>query len=246
MDVNDTDQAWPTDRPDAEEVIGPSADGDPMGTPAADEQVLWKGRPDLPLLTRTAFHTRKFAIYFVALIAIALAFDNPNAALVCAVLGVVGLAVLQLLAWQSVRTTLYILTDARLIIRKGMAIETRINIPLKHIGSADLKARSNGFGDIAMQLNGDRLLGYILLWPHARPFRFANPQPMLRAVPDAHKVAAKLAEACAQFEALDVNLSEVKESDAAPAIPVERKHPAKRPGAPAKGLSDNDLEGAPA
>lgn len=243
MALSETSQPWPEDRPEVDEFEGPSADGDPMGTPAADERVLWKGRPDLSILTRTAFHTRKVGLYFVGLIAIALAFGNVNAALVCSVLGVAGLAVLQFLAWRSVQTTLYILTDTRLIIRKGMAIETRINIPLKHIASADLKMRGKGHGDIAMELNGDRMLGWLLLWPHTRPMKFARPQPMLRAVPDAHKVAAKLAEACAQFQSLDVNLSEVKAPEAAPVKPVARKHSATRPGA---AVADSGLKGAPA
>lgn len=223
-------------RPDALEAEGPSADGDPMGTPARDEVVLWKGRPNLAVLTRTAFHTRKMALYFVLLIGVAFAFNNPNAAIVCAVLGVLGLVILQALAWFSARSTLYILTDQRLIMRIGMAIEARINIPLKHIGAAHLRERGKGYGDIAMELNGEKTLGWLLLWPHSRPLHYSNPQPMLRAIPDAQAVATLLAEACARHEAIARGTTEV----AAPA----RK--AKRPSAPAKGLSETGLEGAPA
>ena len=188
---------------------GPSADGDPMGTPAADEKVLWKGRPDTALLARTAFHTRGYAAYFAALIAGSLLFGNGNAAAVCAVLGVVGLAVLQGLAWRSAHSTLYILTDQRLIMRIGMAIETRINIPLKHVTAAHLKPRADGHGDIALELSGERMLGVMLLWPHWRPGKFTMPQPMLRAIPDAAKVAGLLAEARGKHGAIDRGRSEV-------------------------------------
>lgn len=215
---------------------GPSADGDPMGTPAANEKVLWKGRPDTAILARSAFHTRKVAIYFATLIALSLALGNQNSAIMCAVLGVLALLVLQALAWRSARTTLYILTDARVIMRIGMALETRINVPLKHIRAADLKLRGKGHGDIALQLNGDRLLGYVLLWPHVRPWKFAMPQPMLRSVPDAEALAAQLAEACAAHAPIEREAErQVKQVNG----------PATRPAKTGK-LPEGNLEGAPA
>jgi hypothetical protein len=38
-------------------------------------------------------------------------------------------------------------------------------------------------------------VAYLLLWPHARPLHFRNPQPCLRAIPDADQVAKLLATA---------------------------------------------------
>ena len=38
-------------------------------------------------------------------------------------------------------------------------------------------------------------MSYLLLWPHIRPWRLRAPEPMLSSIPDAAKVAAKLAEA---------------------------------------------------
>ncbi|MBV7266381.1 PH domain-containing protein [Erythrobacter sp. WH131] len=213
-----------------------------MGTPAADERVLWQGRPDLPVLARTAFHTRTVAIYFAGLVAISLVFGNTSAAIVCTVLGVAAIAILQGLAWQSARSTLYILTDARLIMRIGMAIETRINIPLKHIGAAHLNDRGKGRGDIALELNGERMLGNLLLWPHARPWKFTKPQPMLRAIPDAASVASMLSDACANFSAIERNLTEIKEERAGTGQQVNG------PAAPAHNgaVQDRGFEGAPA
>ncbi len=207
------------DHPAISKADGPGANGDPMGTPALTETVLWKGRPGLPVLTRTAFHLGSFAVYMAAMILLAVFFGNADSAIFLTGLAVFGAVVIQLIAWQCMRSTLYILTDVRLIMRIGMAVETRINIPLKHIKSADLNMRGREHGDIAVELGGERLLGYLLLWPHARPFHFARPQPMLRAVPEAQKVASILAEACAKYAPIEQNLTEVKERDASPAKP---------------------------
>jgi len=213
------------------EEAGPAAHGDPMGTPQPQEQILWKGRPDLPTLARTAFHTRTVGIYFALLVAISLVLGNVSTALVCAGLGVLGVVILHGLAWLSARTTLYILTDTRLIMRIGMGIETRINIPLKHVQSANLRSRGKTMGDIAMTIGGDRLLGYALLWPHARPWRFSKPEPMLRSVPDAQSVASVLAEAASKHVSLEKNLTQI---NAASAASLD------------KGPSDGEMRGATA
>jgi hypothetical protein len=56
---------------------------------------------------------------------------------------------------------------------------------------------SGNTGDIAVTLKGEHRLGYAMLWPHARPWRLSRPQPMLRALPDAARLAQELAQACA-------------------------------------------------
>lgn len=190
---------------------GPGANGDPMGTPGLDERVLWKGRPSVPVLTRSAFYLGTFAIYMGAMVVLAAAFGNIDSAIFLAIAGLFGGIVIQLIAWRSAKTTLYILTDVRLIMRVGMAVEARINIPLKHIQAAHLNMRGTEHGDIAVELGGERLLGYALLWPHVRPWHFARPQPMLRAVPEAETVARLLSEACAQHASQTNNLTNVKE-----------------------------------
>lgn len=225
---------------------GPKAFGDRMGTPAADERVLWKGRPDFRTLARTAFHTRTLAFYFTGLIVITLVTGRNDAAAVAGVSVTVLLALLYFLAWLSARSTLYILTDTRLIMRIGMAIETRINIPLKQITAAHLRDRGHDQGDIAFELNGERLLGTLLLWPHVRPRHYAHPQPMLRSIPEAAKVAQMIAEARAQYGAIEQNLTEIKD------VPVANlQHGGKPAGQPVRVIpvqrrADQGLEGAPA
>jgi uncharacterized membrane protein len=229
---------------------GPKAFGDRMGTPAPEEKVLWKGRPSFGVLAQSAFHTRTLGLYFVALIVIALMIGNTNAAIVAAVLGTALLGLLYLLAWLSARSTLYILTDARLIMRIGIAIEKRINIPLKQVKAAHFRARGKGLGDIALELNGERLLGTLILWPHVRPGHYNHPQPMLRAVPDAAILAQMIAEARARYGAIERNLTESKDAPAAteqsfgelgvrPIAQAVRVIPVQR-------RADQGLEGAPA
>jgi hypothetical protein len=53
----------------------------------------------------------------------------------------------------------------------------------------------HGHGDIALTLAPGVRIGYVHLWPHARPWQVRWPQPMLRALPDSAHVATLLANA---------------------------------------------------
>jgi hypothetical protein len=79
--------------------------------------------------------------------------------------------------------------------RIGMALDLTLNLPFRQIANLDLRPYADGTGDLAVALAGQDRIGYLHLWPHARPWRFNRPEPMLRAVPDAGKVGAILAEA---------------------------------------------------
>lgn len=163
----------------------------------AGEEILWQAAPDWRTFLRTALFSRGLAVYFAALALLALASGN--------LLGAAGIAggavILQgLLAGFAIlvaRTTVYTLTNRRLVLRIGVALNKCVNLPLAQIGGADLRMRGGDIGDIALTLAGRHKLGYAMLWPHARPLRLARPQPMLRAVPDAARLAEALAHACA-------------------------------------------------
>ena len=100
-----------------------------------------------------------------------------------------------MLAWLSARSTIYTITNKRLVMRIGIALPKCINLPLSMIGSADLRTYDDGTGDMPIALTGSQRLGYAQLWPHARPWRVAVAQPMLRAVPKAAEVADLMARA---------------------------------------------------
>ncbi len=80
--------------------------------------------------------------------------------------------------------------------RVGVALPKCINLPRKLVTAVDVATHGDGTADIALRLTGKQQLGWLPLWPHARPWRLATPEPMLRAVPDGAHVANLLARAC--------------------------------------------------
>lgn len=187
---------------------GPEHDFEPVhGLPEvlpAGERLIWQGAPDWRLLARHAFHLRKLAVYFTAMLALRVALvladgGGTSAALrsiaVLAPVALLGLGLVLLLAWLSARGTAYTLTDRRVVMRIGIVLTVTFNLPFKRIVAADLHPLPQAHGDIALALkDGDRI-GWLHLWPHARPWRVARPQPMLRCVPQAAEVAMLLTQA---------------------------------------------------
>jgi hypothetical protein len=170
------------------------------------EHLLWQGAPDWRAVAVRAFHIRKVAIYFALLVGwlIAEALWNGGSAAeaVAAVafalpLSLAAIAILGLLAWLTSRTTVYTITNRRLVMRFGITLPMSVNIPFAIISSADLKTFPDGTAEIPISLSGNGRLAYLALWPHARPGRVSNPEPMLRSVPEGARVAGILARALA-------------------------------------------------
>ncbi len=165
------------------------------------EHIVWQGSPDWRVLARTAFSTRLVAAYFLALTgwALASAWSSQRGYLGVEMtlgLGMAGLALLYVLAWLCARTTVYTLTNRRVVLRFGIAVPKCVNLPLGKIAAVDLAVQSGGMGDVPLTIAGPARLGVVALWPHARPWKIVTPQPMLRAIPDAQAVAAQVARAC--------------------------------------------------
>ncbi|UVO50828.1 PH domain-containing protein [Sphingomonas sp. SUN019] len=160
------------------------------------ERILWQGSPDRRTLARTAFHTRLVAAYFLALAIVSAVSGSMFGLLMTATLGTLSVILLNLLAWWSARSTIYTLTDRRIVLRIGMALPTCINLPLMQVGAAGLHLHTNGVGDVALALATRQPLGYATLWPHARPWKLARPEPMLRSIDDATRVGALIARTC--------------------------------------------------
>jgi Bacterial PH domain len=177
--------------------------GLPEALPAG-ERILWQGAPHFPTLARKVFHVRKAAVYFAVLLALALAShlndgQTPAAALTGLLLPLAlalgALAALTALAWWTARTTVYTLTDKRIVLRVGIVLTLTFNLPLRLVESAALRAQPGGTGDIVIALGGGDHIAWLHLWPHVRPWRLTRTEPMLRAVPDAPAVAAVLMQA---------------------------------------------------
>lgn len=161
------------------------------------EVLLWQGSPDWRLLARSAFFTRIVGLYFAALVALAIYNGSTGGVIATAIAGALGVGLLMLYAWAVARTTVYTLTSKRVVLRIGVALNMCINLPLAKIGGANLRPLGPIEGDLALQLIGPHNLGYLVLWPHARPWKLGHPEPMLRALPDAAVVGERLARAVA-------------------------------------------------
>ena len=174
------------------------------GALPAGETLLWQGAPRWATLACEAFHLRAVAVYFSLLLAwraagaIGSGATLPAAlvqAATAAPLAGAALGLLALWAWLVARTTVYSITSRRVVLRYGVALSKAINLPFTIIESGALKAGPAGTGDLALTLKAPNKLAIAHLWPHARPWRLARPQPSLRAVPDAAAVARTLATA---------------------------------------------------
>lgn len=179
----------------------------PRGLPEplpAGEHILWQGAPKAAALARRALGTRAVALYFavasVFVAAFGLSGGKSAGALALSLVqtGVACLIVLALIRGFAAlveRTTVYTITNRRIVMRIGVALPVTLNLPFASIEGAGLRTYGDGTGDLPLQLDGNGRVGFVHLWPHARPWRIARPEPMLRCVPDAAQVAAILARA---------------------------------------------------
>jgi len=167
------------------------------------ERVIWQGKPQFRGLALRAFHVREVAAYFGLLLIWRLwsnwslgvpATEAVISALWLIVPALSAIAVLAGLAWLFQRAACYTITSKRVLFQFGVALPMTMNIPLGKIAGAALKTYRDGSGDIPLRLSDGNRVSYLLLWPHIRPWRLRAPEPMLNSIPDAAKVAAKLAE----------------------------------------------------
>ncbi len=167
------------------------------------EQVLWEGAPNPRALARHLLFVRPLAVYFAAMMlwwAIANRAEIATAGfwttlglqllLVGAVLG----GVVAVARWIANSTT-YVITDRRLVMRLGIIFPLTVNLPLRYVQGAQARLFSDRTGQIALQLNTQERLAWIVLFPHVRPWRFSKPEPLLRGLSDPVKVGEVLREA---------------------------------------------------
>jgi Bacterial PH domain len=179
------------------------------GLPAplpSGESILWQGAPNWESLAYRAMRVRRFAVYFALLAvwdvaggisAATPAIDIAVSTLRLGALALLALALLTLFAWLIARTTLYTITTRRVVLRIGIALPMTLQIPFRMIDAVDLRAWPDGTGDIALSIRADQRIGYLLLWPHARPWRIARPAPSLRSLSNAGAAAQTLGRALA-------------------------------------------------
>ncbi|MDJ1016332.1 MAG: photosynthetic complex putative assembly protein PuhB [Paracoccaceae bacterium] len=185
-----------------QDVTVEPVNGLPEALPAG-ETVLWQGRPEVLPLAREALSLNWVLGYFALLVVWRVAVSSTVMPLGPAlltglpfvVLAAVAAAILIGIAWVQARATVYTVTTERVAMRVGAALTLTLNLPFPKIGAADLELKKSGTGTIALRTLGAAKLSYLVLWPHVRPWHMRQPQPALRCIPDAAKVAAILAEA---------------------------------------------------
>lgn len=170
------------------------------------ERLLWQGAPEWRAFARHALHIRGLAVYFGVILACSAAaslLDGAGAAdaavstLLLTLVALVPIGLLMLYAWLVSRATTYSITSRRVVLRLGIALPVTINLPFARIESASMRLRGDGTGDLCLLLDPEDRLAYLVLWPHARPWRMARSEPALRAIPDAGRVGQLLAQALA-------------------------------------------------
>jgi len=191
------------------EYEGEPVHGLPERLPAGEE-LLWQGSPSWRGLARRAFHVRKVMVYFGLLLGwslISSLLEGNSIAgtarqatwILLPFSGATG--ILFLLAWLNGRATVYTITSRRIVIRFGVALQMALNLPFRTVQSVDLKSFADGTGDLSLRVSGAEQCGYMMLWPHARAWRFGSEsQPTLRAIPDAEAIAGILMSALAASE----------------------------------------------
>ena len=170
------------------------------------ETILWQGAPRWDTFARRAMRVRLVIGYFALLLVWGISgqvtsgtpVSQVGRSMLClSALGAVAVALLVLFAWLVARTTLYTITTRRVVMRFGIALPITIQVAFRMIDSAEAHIWPDGSGDIALTLPADQRIAYLMLWPHARPWKLVKAQPVLRGIPGAAEVAQLLGRALA-------------------------------------------------
>ncbi len=199
----------------------------------AGEHVLWEAAPDARALATHVFHRRFVAMYFAAMLVWwGIQTVEPVSSQAFAVglgirlvLTVIVLAIAEVLARASARTSWYAITNRRIVMRLGIVFPMSINIPFSIIDGARVGTFRDGTGQLVLTLGKAHRLAYIALWPHCQVFRFTHPEPVLRALLDPKAVSALLVNAIAAVAEPNVRIERTGERGNAPADTISAAQP---------------------
>lgn len=167
------------------------------------ETLLWSGKPELGATARHVFHLRALLAYWALVAAAFLVWTALGGASLgrlaadlawLGVVAVAGTGIVYGFAWMVRRTTLYAVTDRRVVMKIGITLPAVLNLPFHTLGRVDLRTFPDGSGDVVLTPStGDRV-GWLFLWPHNRPWQVKDPLPTLRGVADAASVGGLVAD----------------------------------------------------
>ena len=213
------------------------------------ERVLWHGAPGRASLSREAYHARKIVVYFAVLLVLAAVFAAGDPAPGHS-LFVSALFVRHLGGGHGVRAAArhahgaqHRLRDHRSAHRaedrrRAAGGDQRAAAPdrVRRGGAAARRRR----GDIALHLASDVRVAYLVLWPHARPWRL-QPAGALRALANADRRRGPCcARRCSPRRPMRACSRRRRYPPAAPPAPELPPHRgrARRPGRGAEGGAD--------
>lgn len=170
------------------------------------EAIIWQGQPRWWSLCRRVFHIEIVSAYFLLLVVWDFISPPPDQGQslwigigLTLFFGALAVATFMGLAALMSRTTIYTITNRRVAMQFGVALPINLNLPFTQIEAAGHRRFRDGTGDIPLQLSRENRIAYLVLWPHARPWRISRPEPMLRCLPDSAAIAAVLSRALQEF-----------------------------------------------
>ena len=224
-----------------------AAPGLPAPLPGG-EVVLWQGAPDWRQLARHAFHVRKVGVYFLLMLGLqathlvasgAAGGDFWRPLSVSALTAGLALGLLTGVAWFAGRTTLYTLTNKRVVMRIGIVLTLTFNLPYARIAAASVRRYGTRSLDIALKLYPQDRIGWFHLWPHQRAWRLGHPEPTLRCLPQGEAVSALLLTQWQRAHAHEAVLTADADAPSrTPAAPAAMPAPVRVPVH--RGLAAND------
>ena len=171
-----------------------------------EEQVLWQGSPEIKAIVARVFHIKMIGVYFGVLLLYRLVSGVSEgealssiflSALTILAISCLGLSLIALLGYLIASTAVYTITNKRVVMRIGIVLNMSFNFPLKKIHSADYGVQKDGSGDIYFTLSDGCKIALFHLWPHARPGKWALPQPSFRGIKNCAEVSQILTQAWA-------------------------------------------------
>jgi PH (Pleckstrin Homology) domain-containing protein len=171
------------------------------------ETVLWQGRPSARLFSRYYLKKHWIAGYFLLLtiwsVAGGLYDGRPVQGIAFSVavlfaLAAIVISMLEFYAWAVEKTTVYTITNHRIVIRFGVAFSMTLNLPFRQVSTVSKAELRGKAGHLAIKLLRGHRMSWLVQWPHVRAWRFSDPEPSLVCLADAQKVAEILALAVTQ------------------------------------------------
>ena len=164
------------------------------------ESILWKGKPSLWGFSWNLFGLKWITAYLciLSMVAIVRVFVSDFYSafymdfLPFFASGVFASIILFGLAAVQTYSTVYVITEKRVIIKTGAALSFLISMPFKKIKGVNLQKRRGSIGTISFELFSEKRVPYTSCWPSVRPWKFKKTQPAFSCVGSVDEVATIL------------------------------------------------------